>query len=345
MDQIFEIHAADVDARDILDGIEARLAERGYDPLEVERVRRLSFTPVPPAREYGFDPAAVTELFERPVSPPDFNSPKFARFRGPMKWLARILFRFFSNLHDKLNQNKIQAFYNVVHELIAVSYRHERLLERVEHLQRENRGLRAMQSSSNGARENDAAEVDTLPLAPVPAVFEHLNREVAAGVVRLNPAAGTRSAIYVLDDHGGGMSRELLRAGLGQLRINVSDPAEYLQLHRNLRSVTQSPPDLFLAEAEDGGVGAVLIPDLGRFTVEPDQLPELIHRKLTADGLIFIRMQRGRVDAPFAPVLRCDADPLALRRLLETIGFRVIEEARPVGLRDGSFEILAQKIG
>ncbi|MCR9142347.1 MAG: hypothetical protein NXI24_08845 [bacterium] len=349
MDQIFEIHAANVDTREILDSIEVRLAERGYDPIDVERVRRLSFTPVPPAREYGFDPAAVTELFERPVSAPDFNSPKFARFRGPLKWLARVLFRFFSNLHDKLNQNKIQAFYNVVHELIAISYRHDRLVDRVEQLQRENQSLRALHEAGSAADESAAGNADTdtdiLPLPTVAPVFDQLNREAAAGVVRLNPDAGTKSPIYVLDDHDGSLSRELTRSGLRQLRINVSDPAGFLQLHRNLQSVKRISPDLLLAEAEDGAVGAVMIPDLGRFTVDPDALPELIHRKLASEGLLYIRLQRGRSDAPFTPVLRCDADPVALRRLIEAIGFRVIEEARPVGLREGSFELLAQKIG
>lgn len=353
MEQIFEIHAANVDTREILDRIEARLAERGYDPQDVERVRRLSFTPVPPAREYGFDPAAVTELFERPVAAPNFSSPKFARFRGPMKWLARVLFQFFSNLHDKLNQNKIQAFYNVVHELIAVNYRYERLLERLEHLQRENRGLRADEQRPDASREADQSDpetsvslaIDTLPLAPVHAVFEQLNREVTASIMKLSPDVGATSLIFILDDHDGGLSRELAQAGLRQLRVNVSAPDEFLQLHRNLQGVVQSPPDLLLADAEDGSVGAVLIPDLGRFSIEPDGLPELAYRKLGTDGILYIRMQRGRSDSAFSPMLRCDADPIALHRLCESIGFRVIEEGRPVGLREGSFELLAQKIG
>ncbi len=345
MERIFEIHADQVDTREILDGIEERLAGRGYQPEDVERVRQLSFTPVPPAREHGFDPAAVTELFERPVSAPDFNSPKFARFRGPLKWLARVLFGFFSNLHDKLNQNKIQAFYNVVHELIAVNYRHERLLERLEHLQSENRRLRAGYDEARDEGVVDPDDVDALPLAPVSAVFDQLNREATASVMRLNAAAGSGAPIYLLDDHGGGLARELLRTGLRKLEMNVVDAGEYLQLRRKLKTVRRCAPDTLLADAEDGSLGAVLVPDLGRFTIDPDALPELIYRKLGAEGVLFFRMQRGLRDAPFSPVLRCEADPAALRRLCESLGFRVVEESRPAGLRDGSFELLAQKIG
>ena len=352
MEQIFEIHATDVDTREVLERIEARVAQRGDDPAEVEWVRQLSFTPVPPAREYGFDPAGVTELFERPVAAPDFNSPKFARFRGPLKWVARVLFRFFSNLHDKLNQNKIHAFYNVVHELIAVNYRHERLLERFEHLQRENYALRDRAGAADLNPNNDSINsmnandtLDTLPLAPVAATLESLNREVVATLRGLVPGAGVDHPVVLLDDHGGGLARELTHAGLRQLRINCVDAREYLQLHHNLPGVVRAEPDVLLAGQDDASLAAVLIPDLGRFSVEPNALPELVLRKLIPGGVAYFRLQRGLVGAPFAPVLRCDADQAALRRLCESIGFRIIQESRPEGLREGSFDLLAQKIG
>jgi hypothetical protein len=358
MDKIFEIHAADLDAPArlrIIESIEASVEERGYDPAEVERIRQLSFTPVPPAREYGFDPAATTELFERPVAAPDFNSPKFARFRGPFKTLARVSFRFFSSLHDKLNQNKIQAFYNAVHEIIALNYRQERLRAQVDGLIRENIQLRSLLAAAGVTRNrlDEAGETrsdlaDTLPLTAAPAVLEATNRELALELRELLAAEGgpsSRRPILLLDDHGGYLARQIVQQGFRDLHINVMDTVRYLQLRENLPGVIHGTPDALLAEREESSLAAVLIPDLGRLTIDPDTLPELISRKLAPGGLLFFRMNRGLKAAPFSPLLQCDADLVALRELCTALGFRTLRESLPAGLRDGSFELLVQKLG
>lgn len=339
MGQIFEIHAPDIDTDKLLADIELSLAERGHDAGEIARITELSFTPVPPAREHGFNPASVTELFERPVTAPDFSSPKFARFRGPMKWVARRLFGFFSSLHDKLNQNKIQAFYSVVHELIAVNYRHERLLERFRYLED--------QQLSSRKLADDATETATYQPAspaPVPTVFARLNDELVSTLTTNLADAGSVHPILILDDLDAYLARSCRSAGLRVLRANINERERYQSFRDVAEGIVHMAPDALLAEQGDGSVGVVSLPDLGRLTVAPELFPELAYRKLMRGGLLHLRLQRGLEDSPFTPRLSCEADPRALRTLLESLGFRILQESRPQGLRDASFDLIAQKM-
>lgn len=72
-------------------GIEARIAERAesrhYDDADVKRVDSLSLSPLDSGK-WGFDAAATSELFQKPVPAPDFRSWKFRFIRGPLKPLA-----------------------------------------------------------------------------------------------------------------------------------------------------------------------------------------------------------------------------------------------------------------
>lgn len=340
MGQIFEIHAPDIDTDKLLADIEVSLAERGHDADAIARIAQLSFTPVPPAREHGFNPAGVTELFERPVTAPDFSSPKFSRFRGPMKWVARRLFSFFSNLHDKLNQNKIQAFYSVVHELIAVNYRYERLLERFRYL--EDRQLGRASAAGNAVSPEDS--IEPAPQTPVPAVFARLNDEAVATFTSTLSEAGSAHLILILDDIDVYLARSCSAAGLPVIRSNVSQHHRFLALRDVADGIVHAMPDQLLAEQADGSVGVVSLPDLGRLSVTPELFPELACRKLMRGGLLHLRLQRGLATSPFMPRLSCEADPRALKTLLESLGFRIVRESQPQGLRDASFELIAQKM-
>ncbi|MEQ8350442.1 MAG: hypothetical protein RH862_03100 [Leptospiraceae bacterium] len=118
MNHEFEIHAPRISEEELEAIIRRRLASRNLDPAEVERVESLSFSPLSGTGMKGFDPAETADLFERSATVPNFRSGKFRWLKGPLAGLARWIYRLFSALVDKLSEHKIEAFYNVIGELI-----------------------------------------------------------------------------------------------------------------------------------------------------------------------------------------------------------------------------------
>ena len=114
----FEIHAPRISEEELEAIIRRRLAGRKLDPAEVERVESLNFSPLSSVGMKGFDPAETADLFERSATVPNFRSGKFRWLRGPLGGLARWVYRLCSTLMDKLSEHKVEAFYNVIGELI-----------------------------------------------------------------------------------------------------------------------------------------------------------------------------------------------------------------------------------
>ncbi|MBI39959.1 MAG: hypothetical protein CMF59_10185 [Leptospiraceae bacterium] len=118
MNHEFEIHAPRISEEELEAIIRRRLASRNLDPAEIERVESLSFSPLSGTGMKGFDPAETADLFERSATVPNFRSGKFRWLKGPLAGLARWIYRLSSALMDKLSEHKIEAFYNVIGELI-----------------------------------------------------------------------------------------------------------------------------------------------------------------------------------------------------------------------------------
>ncbi|HNJ05477.1 MAG TPA: hypothetical protein PLB73_14555 [Leptospiraceae bacterium] len=123
-------------------GIEARIAERAesrhYDDADVKRVDSLSLSPLDSGK-WGFDAAATSELFQKPVPAPDFRSWKFRFIRGPLKPLARKIYVTLAQMFDRMSENKTQAFYDVVHELADLRRENAQLKERIQALEAKSR--------------------------------------------------------------------------------------------------------------------------------------------------------------------------------------------------------------
>lgn len=123
-------------------GIEARIAERAesrnFDDADVKRVDSLSLSPLDSGK-WGFDAAATSELFQKPVPAPDFRSWKFRFIRGPLKPLARKIYVTLAQMFDRMSENKTQAFYDVVHELADLRRENAQLKERLQELEAKSR--------------------------------------------------------------------------------------------------------------------------------------------------------------------------------------------------------------
>ena len=122
MDDLFEIHA-EVDKEGLLKKIQSNLESRRYDPVEIDRIRNLSFSPLHSSKESSFDASTVSELFERTIPPPDFSRPAYRFLRGPLKHIATSFFRTLSRIYDRLAFYKVQAFYSVVYEIQSINRR------------------------------------------------------------------------------------------------------------------------------------------------------------------------------------------------------------------------------
>lgn len=114
----FEIHAPRISEEELEAIIRRRLAGRKLDPAEIQRVEGLNFSPLSGAGMKGFDPAETADLFERSATVPNFRSGKFRWLKGPLAGLARRVYKMCSTLMDKLSEHKVEAFYNVIGELI-----------------------------------------------------------------------------------------------------------------------------------------------------------------------------------------------------------------------------------
>ena len=340
MKEIFEINAAGIDTERLKREIEEQVNARGYDPAEVERIRNLSFTPVSPAGGRGFDPAITSELFELPVATPDFQSRKFRYLKGPLKWLAGRLFRALVQINDKLSENKIQAFYNVVHELIAINYRYDKLQSRFETVLEENLKLRGRLEELNAARGMQLPSAENIPqLEPARArrnarLIERIQQE-------LKPEE--RTSALCLDDAWGHYAFEMQNMGFLDVSLNVADPLQrqYIKIVRGLEARLASA-DACLAACPDQSLSLLTVMDLAGMTGIPDEIPGLAAKKLKPGGYIMLVADGARLDSPFSrnPVWRIDAEKL--QELFEAFGFSPVimqdEESS-----DGGFALILKK--
>lgn len=127
---MFEIHSGPVDkGAEIEARLAARLLARGLNPSEVERVSNLSMAT---HGTYGFDPQETCELFERPVPPPDFTSWKYRHIRGPLRPVARWVYRLLQEIVERMSENRVQAFNNAIYEIVELRRENEELRRRLE---------------------------------------------------------------------------------------------------------------------------------------------------------------------------------------------------------------------
>ena len=339
--------------------VEERVRSRNYDPDELERINNLSFTPVSPSDPRGFDPALTSELFERPVAIPDFTSRKFRYLRGPLKRLARRIFKLLAQVNDKLAENKIQAFYNLVHELIAMNYRHNKLQNRFDLVLRENLRLRerlerALESVSS-ASEAPSFEGGTMVIPePHPvlrtldqALLDRLYGDEGENLTGESGITGdTRESALCLNDEWGYLAFEVKSRGFQDVRINLNDALQcaYVKKVRGLTAEYTRPDSLLVSRPADGA-DLILMTDLENVSRGAESLPELWVSRLREGGHLVLRVNRGLAESAFGRHSAYRVEQARLVETLTSLGLSLIYEGTPPELQEGSFELILRKNG
>ena len=125
--EIFEIQNSEINVADIMREIELNLKQRSIDKNEIERISKLKLSSDSPAGYREFDPSLTANLFEKGIAPPKFTNPRYWFIKGPLKWVIIKVAEFYSLVDKKLSENRIKAFYSVLHELILLKAKHQRL--------------------------------------------------------------------------------------------------------------------------------------------------------------------------------------------------------------------------
>ncbi len=138
MAKIIQVYAPGMEAR--VQTEEERIEAISGRPLQKKAraaIDALDFSPAAVNQLRGFEPGETTALFESQVSAPDLSNPKFRYIPSWVRRLATRMFPLFSLMTEKIMENKVQAFYHVVHELVALNYRYQKLEKDYELLQGE----------------------------------------------------------------------------------------------------------------------------------------------------------------------------------------------------------------
>lgn len=126
---MFEVHGGrEKESEELESALAERLAARGLDEAAIKRVTNLSLAT---NGTYGFDPQETCELFERPVPPPDFKSWKYRYIRGPLRPMARWIYRVLQEIVERMSENRVQAFTQAVFELMELRRENEELRRRL----------------------------------------------------------------------------------------------------------------------------------------------------------------------------------------------------------------------
>lgn len=320
MNSFFEIHAPGIDSEDLLKRVEESARSRGYDPAEIERIRDLSFTPVSPGSGRGFDPILTSELLERPVTRPDFTSRKFRLLRLPLiNRVASRVFELLVQIHTKLDENRVQAFYNVIHELIAINYRYDRLHRRFDDVLTENLQLRGRLEEmlvrvgedwpdQPLADQPSADRRSAENRVPDPAVVPEIDPEIRTRNERLLETISmlfprkSDAVIFCVDDEWGHFAFELRSLGFQKVSVNTPDLLQrmYMDRVRGLAVVGFSAESA-LASCSDNSQDLISLLNLGDGTGRPEIIVSLAIKKLKPGGHLVLRIAS---DLPSRTVFR-----------------------------------------
>ncbi len=127
-----EIRDPQINVQDIIREIESKIPLPPASNPEWERIAKMEFQPESPEGYRKFDPAGTAFLFEKGISTPKFTNPKLWFIRGPIKFIFTRIIEFYSLVDKKLSENRIKAFFSVLHELIRLSKRIQNIEFRLE---------------------------------------------------------------------------------------------------------------------------------------------------------------------------------------------------------------------
>ncbi|MBX7056513.1 MAG: hypothetical protein K1X75_00510 [Leptospirales bacterium] len=306
VDQGFHIYAPGVDSSAVQRRVEERLRRVGLSADEVDRVARLTLAPAATASELVFSAAAAIESFERPVPPPDFGSAKYRRLRGPLRSLAQELYSIFARLHERMMQNRAQAFHKVVQGMLSLQRSQAALRTEIE---------AAVDLAARAARgPASSATVDRAGAAQAPLLPEHEAACLQFLEVLGDPPEGPW---LILSGRNSGM----------RLRLSKGIPADFQEMNAESLQLQPGP---------EGGFACIALLDAGNYRDLP-LLAAQARRLLKRDGALLLFFDEGVSAAPFVPRSQwlCPA-PANLVAYMELHGLERRHVAAPAGFRTGS---------
>lgn len=119
-----------INVQEIVETLESKIPLDPNHPRDWFELTKISYKPESPLGFRKFDPAGTAHLFEKGISSPKFSNPKFWYIRGPIKFIINRLVSLYGQIDKKLSENRIRAFFSVLHELVRLSKRMEQLERR-----------------------------------------------------------------------------------------------------------------------------------------------------------------------------------------------------------------------
>lgn len=136
-ESFFRIYDPEINVAEIMDSIESRLSERNVSKEDVERVSKIRFSPYAGEGYRSFDPSYTANLFEKGISIPKFTNPKLWFLKGPLKYLLHKFVSLYSLMDKKLSENRLRAFFQVLHEMVLIRKKQEILSQKLSEFYRE----------------------------------------------------------------------------------------------------------------------------------------------------------------------------------------------------------------
>ncbi|XDD46282.1 hypothetical protein AB3N60_16485 [Leptospira sp. WS39.C2] len=125
-----EIRDPQLNVQEIVESLESKIPLDPNEQSHWTELTKISYKPESPLGFRKFDPAGTAHLFEKGISSPKFSNPKFWFIRGPIKFIIHRLISLYSQIDKKLSENRIRAFFSVLHELVRLGKRLEQIERR-----------------------------------------------------------------------------------------------------------------------------------------------------------------------------------------------------------------------
>jgi len=311
----FEIHASGVDSQQVEKELERSLRRRRHSRQEIEFIKNLSFQPAPAENLKAFDAALTTELYDRPSSLPVFSR---IRLPGILRPMARRLYALLRTLYVRLGEYKQQAFYNVVHELLAIDYRLKNQARQLEALA----GLLLREPSG---------KKKAFPLPVDQPVVTGLNLSL---VDRL-PAG---SSALILSDDRASLGHLLRRRGYAQTRSHTHSPLMQSVAEASGQELLCLPEDVVLSGQVDDSLDLLVILHFENYAGDLDLLFSLAERKIKKGGRLVVRYSLDGLNGGARRRPSIITTPAALCQRLPGFHTEVCQILND--FRKGSFELI-----
>ncbi|MBE7439470.1 MAG: hypothetical protein HS115_13510 [Spirochaetales bacterium] len=311
----FEIHASGVDSQQLEKELERSLRRRKHSRQEIEFIKNLTFQPLPAENPGAFDAALTTELYDRPSSLPVFSR---IRLPGILRPIARRLYSLIRSLYVRLGEYKQQAFYNVVHELLAIDYR----------LKNQARQLEAIAGLFLGEPTGKKAP---FPLPVDQPEIAQLNQDLVA----LLPPG--KKALIVNDDRAS-LGRLLRRTGYAEVQSHTTSPLMQSIAQTNGQDLLCLPEDVVLTGQSDDSLDLLVILHFENYAGDLDLLFALAARKLKAGGHLVFRYSLDGLDGGARRRPSIISTPVTLCRRLTGFSQESVKSLQ--AFRRGSFEMV-----